>query len=307
MAVADDKFETVRRKLKIKNINSSKEFKKKYPKAYSFLTKRGVDIGKIRKHSAEIISLGALTGSLMLSSPSGFFLLPDSDLLAQELKIYPQKGEIKNEEVEKKQESLAKILNLLLPKSVRPLTISEEKFLEKFLSQVLGIPVKASLSGEHLNTTYGYIGLEQHLRRFPGDSLALHGEGEILKAGMAGGLGAWGYFAASAKDLTYELENIERWYVAVQTLYLPDWDKRQAFLKDWYKYRKVLLLNLENGKALVAAIADSGPAAWTGKQFGGSPEVMNYLGGEKFTKGRVLLFFVDDPEKKVELGPISPK
>jgi len=67
----------------------------------------------------------------------------------------------------------------------------------------------------------------------------------------------------------------------------------------------VLIVNTENGKAVVAAIADSGPAAWTGKQFGGSPEVMHYLGGAKYKKGAVIVFFVDDPENKVPLGPVE--
>jgi len=56
---------------------------------------------------------------------------------------------------------------------------------------------------------------------------------------------------------------------------------------------------------VVAAIADSGPAMFTGKSFGGSPEVMNYLGGARYKKGPVILFFVDDPEHKVPLGPVD--
>ena len=60
-----------------------------------------------------------------------------------------------------------------------------------------------------------------------------------------------------------------------------------------------------NGNAVVADIADSGPAAWTGKQFGGSPEVMNYLGGSRYKKGPVTVFFVDDPKNRVPLGPVE--
>lgn len=37
----------------------------------------------------------------------------------------------------------------------------------------------------------------------------------------------------------------------------------------------------------------------------GSPEVMNYLGGSRYKKGPVLVFFVDDPENKVPLGPVE--
>ncbi len=66
------------------------------------------------------------------------------------------------------------------------------------------------------------------------------------------------------------------------------------YLREWYKYRKVLVVNPDNGKTIVAVIADAGPAAFTGKHFGGSPEVMAYLGfNVGMQKGPVVLFFVD--------------
>ena len=199
---------------------------------------------------------------------------------------------------------LAETLKSTLPKRPRPLIREEEKLLEQVFRNVLGVSARAALEGEHLNSTYGFIGAEQHLRRFPGDTLKEHGESEILKEGMAPGLGAFGYFASSRQTLTKDLEEKERWYAVVQTLYLPDWSRRQPYLKDWYKHRKVLIVNTVNGKAIIAVIADSGPAAWTGKQFGGSPEVMHYLGGAKYKKGPVIVFFVDDPENKISLGPV---
>jgi hypothetical protein len=123
--------------------------------------------------------------------------------------------------------------------------------------------------------------------------------------GMAPGRGAWGYFTRSKSDMTEVDVEREKWYAVVQTLYLPDWNSRQPFLRDWYKYRKVLIVNTLNGNAVVADIADSGPAAFTGKQFGGSPEVMNYLGGSRYKKGPVVIFFVDDPQNQVPLGPVE--
>ena len=32
---------------------------------------------------------------------------------------------------------------------------------------------------------------------------------------------------------------------------------------------------------------------------------MDYLGGSKYKKGSVIVFFVDDPDNKVPLGPIE--
>ena len=285
----------IRQKLKLKHLKVKKAFSDKYPEAEKFLSDRGIDPGKIREHSAKLLSAGILTGALLLSPSS------PSDPL-------PTPEEIINEVAKKThnpKEVLQNTLDKILPERTRPLSLEEEKFLENLISNTTDVEVKATLEGEHLNTTYGRIGLEQHLRRFPGDTLSEHGDGEVLEEGMAPGLGAWGYFSRSREELTPELEEIERWYAVVQTLYLPDWNTRQPHLKNWYKYKKVLIVNTMNANAVVASIADSGPAAWTGKHYGGSPEVMNALGGSRYTKGPVIVFFVDDPENKVPLGPIE--
>lgn len=242
---------------------------------------------------------GALASALLLTSPNQDFvkLLPSPQEVLDKIKVSGDMGE--------HQSVLINSVKSFLPDRPRPLTRSEEKFLEHIFTNTTGVPVKASLESEHLNTTYGFIGAEQHLRRYPGDSLKEHGEGQILKSGMAPGRGAWGYFAPEREQLTPDLIDKEKWYAVVQTLYLPDWNKRVKYLRDWYKYRKVLIVNAENGKSVVAAIADSGPAAWTGKQFGGSPEVMEELGGVRYKKGPVIVFFVDDPENKIPLGPVD--
>ena len=55
-------------------------------------------------------------------------------------------------------------------------------------------------------------------------------------------------------------------------------------------------------------IGDAGPAVWTGKHLGGSPEVMYYLEREDGARrGPVLYFFIDDPQDLVPLGPIQVK
>jgi len=142
------------------------------------------------------------------------------------------------------------------------------------------------------------------LPRYPGDTVSQHDE--YQKSGITPGLGSWGYFARSKSELTEDLEQKEKYYVAVQTLYLSDWPTRFKYLRDWYKYRKVVVVNPINGKSVVAVIADAGPASWTGKHFGGSPEVMAYLGlNVGMQKGPVVLYFVDDPEDEVSLGPLE--
>lgn len=287
----------VRQKLKVKAIEAKNDFQTKHPGAHKFFNERGVELGKIRDYSAKILGTGILTGSLLLSPPNEITIPAPQEIILKvkagektDLTVLPQK-------------LLVDSLKEVLPESVRLLNRDQEKRLEQIFEKVLGVSARASLEGEHLNTTYGFIGAEQHLRRYPGDSIGNHRP--FLKEGIAPGLGAWGYFAKSKDALSKDLEETEKWYAVVQTLYLPDWDSRQPYLRDWYKYRKVLIVNTTNGNAVVAAIADSGPAAWTGKHFGGSPEVMEYLGGPRYKKGPVILFFVDDPNNKVALGPVD--
>ena len=199
---------------------------------------------------------------------------------------------------------LKELGNLLPATRARPLPQMApdlEKVVGKVIQRATKIPAVPVLEGERLNTVYGYIGAEQHLPRYLGDSITKHNE--LQNVGITKSRGAFGYFA-SVQGLTEEAIMREKYYVAVQTLYLPNWGKRAKYLKDWYKWRKVIVVNPENGNAVVAVVGDAGPAAWTGKQFGGSPEVMETLGGKRYKKGRVLLYFVDDPQNKVALGPV---
>lgn len=288
----------IREKLKLKQQEAKKLFVQKHSHAQKYLAKKGIDLGKIRQHSAKILGASALTGTLLLAPPTGIRSLPAPAEIIESLKALRDKPA-----TDLPQQFIVDLFKSILPEKTRPLTREEEKTLEQVFEKIIGVKAKATLEGEHLNTTYGRIGAEQHLRTYPGDSMANHGP--YLAEGMAPGLGAWGYFAYSQNKLTPSLEDTERWYAVVQTLYLPDWERRLKYLIQWYKYRKVLIVNTENGNAVVAAIADSGPAAWTGKHFGGSPEVMEYLGGPRYKKGPVILFFVDDPKNQVPLGPVE--
>lgn len=284
--------------LKLKSIETKNTFKKNFPQAHQFLLDKGLEIKNLRQHSAKLISAGALTGTLLISPPTATSSLPSPMDIVSSI----QNG-LNNDGNIVPQEEFIKALNILLPKEVRPLARDEEKKLEVVINNLLNVNAKSTLEGEHLNTTYGFIGAEQHLKRYPGDVLENHGP--YFKEGIAPGLGAWGYFSKSKAELNSSLVETEKWYSVVQTLYLPDWNSRQPYLRDWYKFRKLLIVNCDNGNAVVTAIADAGPAAWTGKHFGGSPEVMEYLGGSRYKKGRVLVFFVDDPENKVKLGPVD--
>ena len=200
-----------------------------------------------------------------------------------------------------------------MPKEVRALAPQEEKVIGQLLTKHFGFPVVAELNGMRLNRSYGYIGKEQHLARFPGDTMATHFDSDTDatahgREGMAPGLGAWRYFAPSREALTQKEIDREKYYIAVQTFLAPDYNLRVAEYRDFFKFRKMLVVNPNTGRAMVVVIGDAGPAQWTGKSLGGSPEVMHYLERvDGRAKGPVLYYFIDDPDDKIPLGPVAVK
>lgn len=178
-----------------------------------------------------------------------------------------------------------------------------ELYLEQQLSEILGFAVRVELEGQRLNHSIGIMGAEQHLMRFPGDQLEDHDA--YLEAGIAPGRGAFAWFTENGQ-LTERSIQMEKYYFAVQTMYLPTWNSEYPTLKPWYKFRKMIVFNPVEKLAVVGVVGDAGPAMWVQKQFGGSPEVIRE--GKIWSpasKGKVMLLFVDDPEDQVPLGPIN--
>lgn len=254
-------------------------------------------LGKNTKH----VAVGSLASLLLLSSPARSLLPSPQLLLASE-----------HEDIDKGVFVVSDLANLL-PKEIRPLTAQEEGTIAKILTRDFGVAVIPEVDGKRLDRSYGIIGKEQHLARYPGDTILTHFDSQdeydkFSKDGMAGGLGAWGYFSNSSSEFTEVDKSREKYYVAVQTFLAPNFNERVAEYRDFFKFRKMLLVNPQNGKAVVAVIGDAGPAVWTGKHLGGSPEVMDYLERQDGSqRGPVLYFFIDDKEDKVPLGPISVK
>lgn len=204
-------------------------------------------------------------------------------------------------------------LQSVVPDEVRELTPEEEKTISQVLTRTYKMPISAELDGIRLNRSYGYIGQEQHLARYPGDNMGTHftnlDDAEKYGAqGMAPGLGAWGYFTNSQNSMNQKDIDREKYYIAVQTFLAPGFHDDVRRFITFFKYRKMLVVNPENGKAMVVVIGDAGPGESTGKQLGGSPEVMKYLERvDGRQKGPVLYYFIDDPNDSVPLGPIEPK
>ncbi|MDE2026051.1 MAG: hypothetical protein KGJ07_06150 [Patescibacteria group bacterium] len=246
--------------------------------------------------------LGTLAGAMLLTAPMASASAPATT---------HQTAGGTFQDFDKKTFFMSDVYNIL-PHEVQPLTPNEESRITDMISNTYGIPVTAEISGIRLNRNYGYIGQEQHLTRFPGDTIDTHFDSQeeaVLYAskGMAPGKGAWGYFAPSQQEMTPEDDLREKWYIAVPTFLTPGYAEHVREYSTFFKYRKMLVVNPNNGKAIVADIADSGPSEWTGKHLGGSPEVMHYLERvDGAQKGPVLYFFIDDNvAKNVPLGPIA--
>lgn len=251
-------------------------------------------------HKTKKYAIGTAGGLMMILTPlsatSGAVINPDH--VAQELNMNV---------------FLISELSHLLPQHVQELTVEEEEKIGDVLTNRYGIKVSAELEGKRLNRSYGYIGAEQHLMRYPGDTIASHfttpdEAAQFARSGMAPGRGAWGYFTPSFSEMTQKDIDREKYYIAVQTFLAPGYNQNLQKMYQWFKYRKMLVVNPHNGRAMVVVIGDAGPAKWTGKHLGGSPEVMRYLERvDGRSKGPVLYFFIDDPEGTIPLGPVEAK
>jgi len=269
-------------------------------------SKHGESLGWLANNYRKLVS-GSLGGLMLLtgqiSNPFPFLHIANAE---------SDSANAQNPITQKVDKKVFLISDLakILPKDVRPLDIKEEQKISDILSRAFNAKVTPELEGKRLNRSYGFIGAEQHLARYPGDTLSTHFDSQddtksYWQSGMAPGLGAWGYFTSNP-SLTQLDKDREKYYIAVQTFLSKDFNERFTEYRDFYKYRKMLVVNPNNGRAIVVDIADAGPAEWTGKHLGGSPEVMYYLERvDGLLRGPVLYFFIDDPDDKIKLGPIN--
>ena len=261
--------------------------------------KHGEALDWVSHNTKQLGVATSLAGLTLLSSPVTTLQQAQAPAV-----VLNESGDIKK--------SLITDLSYELPDTVIPLSQIQEDVVGATLSRYYGFKVTSELEGKKLNRSYGYIGQEQHLARFPGDSMEIHFDGNSADAqkygaqGMAPGLGAWGYFTHSQGELTQTDTDREKWYIATQTFLAPGYMENVREYSKFFKHRKMLVVNPENGKAAVAVIGDAGPGKSTGKHLGGSPELMKHLERvDGRAKGPVLYFFIDDPTDRVPLGPIE--
>jgi len=253
----------------------------------------------IRTTSQQMLAAISLAGHVAMNQPGTNVMPKNNQVQASEAQKDDLIEAISSEEHD---EIMSKMIGFAHMPSGH-LDKNDEMYLEQQLTDMLGFEVAAELDGHRLNHTIGIMGGEQHLKRFPTDDLSQHDA--YTEAGIAGNRGAFGWFTKNG-ELTPKAIAQEKYYFAVQTLYLPDWNQNHKDLKPWYKFRKMIVVNPSEQVAVVGVVGDAGPSKWVQKQFGGSPEIIRE--GKIWTpktKGHILMFFVDDPNDEIPLGVID--
>jgi len=274
-------------------------------------TARHKDLQKnlIEKHADSLKWLSDNSKQIMVSALGGLLLLavPGKPLLLHHTSV--ASGQELTASLDKSV-FLVSDLQSILPGPGEPLSKDQETQTLDILRRHFNLKISTEENGIRLERNYGKIGAEQHLARYPGDSMSTHFDTETdsrfyWNSGMAPGLGAWGYFA-HGPQMTAEDIAREKYYIAIQTFLAPGYNENTKKYSDFFRYKKMLVVNPDNGKALVADIGDAGPGTSTRKHLGGSPEVMHYLERVDGAQvGSVVYFFINDPDNKVPLGPIN--
>ncbi len=174
------------------------------------------------------LAAGSLAGLLYFASPSAGPALSHISFASQ------KQTPVGNEK-------LIQDLKEEVPDTVEPLVSDSEQRISQLLTKDFGFRVVADIGGKRLDRTFGLIGAEQHLPRYPGDIAENHSD--FIDSGITPGRGAWGYFASSAETLTQKDIEREKYYIAVQTFLADGFSQRVAEYRDFFKYRKMLVVN----------------------------------------------------------------
>lgn len=305
-----------------------KQFKVKHRHLLRWANRQGYTLHFLSEHASKAAVSAGLIGSLLAGTPQ-FMAQPhlpseggqvtststqsESAQLAATTDAR-HKDQLTVMAMQQRQaEQQQQVMNQLLQASQTSAAEMNSRVAADMVSQLTGIQSTDQLEGYRLNTNLGRIGAEQHLRLYPGQSLDSHFSSPqerlaFQASGFAPGNGAYGVFAPSAQAVTPEAVQREKYYVAIQTFLSPNWSGNVNQAYNWFRYRKVIVYHPVTQKAVVAVVGDAGPALSTGKNYGGSPEVMSALSThDGYGSPPVMMFFVDDPDNTVPLGPVNFK
>lgn len=205
-------------------------------------------------------------------------------------------SQISQEEVEDIVSKLAALVSL----PPGQLDSESELYLEQQLSELLGFQVSSSLKGQRLLYNTGKVKALPHLKLHPTDTKDSH---EYPYAGISSKRSAFGWFLLDGK-VSEQSESHEKYYCSLPLYFFPEWQGNHKELKKWFKYRKVVLINPFENRAVVCVVGDIGPNTQSRYQFGASPEaVVEGKFWSPRSNGKILVLFVEDTHDTVKLGP----
>ncbi|MCL5410374.1 MAG: hypothetical protein M1324_00780 [Patescibacteria group bacterium] len=179
----------------------------------------------------------------------------------------------------------------------------------------------SNLLGNDIPATSGKTGREQHLWTTRGegsdaDHYAITNVPTNLRNGIAG-TGAFGRIDSG----------IEQYYITMRWNYCnwtesgtdPNFSSNPGTIcasgstnmstKNWHYGKKVIVSNSKNGRKIVAAIGESGPAIWVTNQRGVvsglSPEATDYIVGSSYGAGGDGLEYGWAVDQTLPLGPLT--
>ena len=161
-----------------KNSSHYQKLRKKWLKRHKILKN---DIESKHKEAIDWIS-DALPAKEKLASGAVGALMLTNSLPSVVATPNIEIDQTKAETVQKvdKTDQMRSQLRLMLPGDVRSLTSNEETIVGHILSTNLGMDVSVEVDGKRLNRSYGLIGAEQHLVRFPGDTMGGHLDNNVV-------------------------------------------------------------------------------------------------------------------------------
>lgn len=181
---------------------------------------------------------------------------------------------------EEYENTLKKLQDLVIlpPSRLEPET---SLYLEQQISELTGIEITAELDGYQLPYQMGIIKSLPHIKRHPTDSLEAHTH--VLEAG----------FSIKRNSYGWSYETPEEYSLSLPLHTFPILPDQRLSAKKWYKFRKMLVINPIERKAVIAAVTDTQFSPVQKYQFGGSPELIRDLHAwSPNTLGHVLIFFL---------------
>lgn len=204
---------------------------------------------------------------------------------------------------EEHQAVLTKMSEMLIKLPVGHAPKEEELYLEQQLTDMFGFEVVSQLEDHRLDHTLGVMAALPHLKRFPQDTLADHQQ--YPEAGLGQTRGGFGWFTIGG-ELTPLAIAREKYTFSVQVDLLSSRKSDYHSQMNWFGWKKMIMINPAEQRAVVGCVGDIGPRSWLQHQFGATPEVIRQ--GKVWsprTNGKVFLFFLNDLDDQIPYGVID--